>query len=496
MKIVGQFINNEIITKGKKLVAISNPATGDVTKEVVYAGVDAVEAAIAAAKAAFPAWSSTPVINRARILFKYKTLLEENSERIMRILTEEHGKTLEDARGEVIRGLEIIEFACGAPHLLKGIHSNCVGCEIDSFTMRQPLGVCVGITPFNFPAMVPLWMFPIALVAGNTFVLKPSEKDPSCPVLLAELLQQAGAPAGILNVVQGDKEVVDQLLTHKDVAAVSFVGSTPIAQYIYATATKHGKRCQALGGAKNHGIIMPDADMHVVCDAVIGGAFGSAGERCMALPIVVAVGEKTADELIKKLVEKVKAIKVGPGDQAGVEMGPLVTAEHLARVLQYVEVGVQEGAKLVVDGRNHKIKGYEKGYFMAPCIFDNVKPNMRIYKEEIFGPVLGIVRVPDFKTALQLVNSHEFANGVALFTRDGGTAREFANQAQVGMIGINLPIPVPVATHSFGGWRNSLFGDLHVYGPEGINFYTRLKNVMVRWPSLPVGPEFVFPTMK
>lgn len=496
MKIVGQFINNEVITKGKKLVAISNPATGDVTKEVAYAGVDMVEAAVAAAKTAFSAWSSTPVINRARILFKYKTLLEENSERIMRILTEEHGKTLEDARGEIIRGLEIIEFACGAPHLLKGIYSNCVGCEIDSFTMRQPLGVCVGITPFNFPAMVPLWMFPIALVAGNTFVLKPSEKDPSCPVLLAELLQQAGAPAGILNVVHGDKEVVNQLLTHKDVAAVSFVGSTPIAQYIYATATKHGKRCQALGGAKNHGIIMPDADMNVVCDAVIGGAFGSAGERCMALPIVVAVGEKTADELIKKLVEKVKAIKVGPGYQVGIEMGPLVTAEHLARVLQYVEVGVQEGAKLVVDGRNYKPKGYEKGHFMAPCIFDNVKPNMRIYKEEIFGPVLGVVRVPDFKTALQLVNSHEFANGVALFTRDGGTAREFANQAQVGMIGINLPIPVPVATHSFGGWRNSLFGDVHVYGPEGINFYTRLKNVMVRWPSLPAGPEFVFPTMK
>lgn len=496
MAIIGSYIDGQMVVDDAACFGnIYNPATGAIINQLAYAKNCTVEAAIASAKRAFPVWTNTPPLLRARVLAKFKVLIEENAEKIASLLTEEHGKTLDDSRGEVVRGLEVVEFACGAPHLLKGYFSECVGRDIDSYTMCQSLGVCVGITPFNFPAMVPLWMFPIAIAAGNTFVLKPSEKDPSCSILLAELLIQAGAPSGVLNVVQGGKEVVDQLLVHKDIAAVSFVGSTPIAHYIYQTATKNGKRCQALGGAKNHGVVMPDADLEVASSSIIGAAFGSAGERCMALPIVVAVGDQTADNLIEILATKTRAVRVGAGDQPNVDMGPLVTSEHLTNVLNYIDVGIKEGAQLVVDGRDLKPQGYEQGYFLAPCLFDHVVTSMRIYKEEIFGPVLGVVRVPDLKTALQIINDHEFGNGTVIFTRDGSIAREFVRQVQVGMVGVNVPLPVPVATHSFGGWKRSLFGDLHVYGPDGIKFYTKQKNVMVRWPSVPSGSEFLFPTV-
>ncbi|MCU0940061.1 MAG: CoA-acylating methylmalonate-semialdehyde dehydrogenase, partial [Burkholderiaceae bacterium] len=455
-----------------------------------------VDAAVQAAKAAFPAWAETPALRRARVMFKFKELLEANRDQLAAAITREHGKVFEDAKGEVTRGIEVVEFACGIPHLQKGEYSEQVSTGIDQFSLRQPLGVCAGITPFNFPCMVPMWMFPVALACGNTFILKPSERDPSPSLLLADLLKQAGLPDGVFNVVQGDKAAVDALLTHPDVAAVSFVGSTPIAEYIQNTGTAHGKRVQALGGAKNHMVVMPDADLDQAVDALIGSAYGSAGERCMAISVCVAVG-RIADDLVARLAQRAKQLKIGDGMDPASEMGPLVTAQHHAKVKGYVDIGVEEGAKLVVDGRALKVPGRDKGFFLGGCLFDQVQPSMRIYKEEIFGPVLSVVRVPDFAAAVQLVNDHEFGNGVALFTADGNTAREFTRRVKIGMVGINVPIPVPMAFYSFGGWKKSLFGDTHAYGMEGVRFYTRYKAVMQRWPgSIGKGAEFVMPTAK
>ena len=461
-----------------------------------FASAAEVGAAVAAAAAALPAWSATPPLQRARIMFKYKELVERHRDELAALVTAEHGKILEDARGSVTRGLEVVEFACGIPYLLKGDFTENVGRSIDSWSMRQPVGVCAGITPFNFPAMVPMWMFPMALACGNTFVLKPSEKDPSCPLRLAELAKEVGVPDGVLNVVNGDKEAVDALLTHPGVAAISFVGSTPVGEYIYRTGSAHGKRVQALCGAKNHMVVMPDADMDQATDALMGAGYGSAGERCMAISVAVAVG-KAGDILIDKLAPRVRKLKVGPGMDPESEMGPLVTREHLAKVRGYVDLGVKEGAKLVVDGRDLKLQGYESGYFLGGCLFDNVTPNMRIYKEEIFGPVLSIVRAPDFDSAIKLVNEHEFGNGTAIFTRDGDAARSFASDVKVGMVGVNVPIPVPVAYHSFGGWKRSLFGDRNAYGAEAVGFYTKIKTITARWPTgIRAGAEFVMPTMR
>src|SRR6266566_2331220 len=461
---------------------VYNPAIGEKSRRVAFAGAGEVDRAVRAAAAAFPAWAATLPLTRARILFKFRELLDREAGALARLITEEHGKVLSDAAGEVTRGSEVVEFACGIPHLLKGEFTEQVGRGIDSWSLRQPLGVCVGITPFNFPVMVPMWMFPVALACGNTFVLKPSERDPSAGFKIAELLTQAGLPQGVFNVVNGDKEAVDALLHHPDVAAVSFVGSTAIAQYIYATAAQSGKRVQALGGAKNHIMVMPDTDLDQATDALMGAAYGSAGERCMAVSVAVAVGG-VGDKLLDKLVPRVRALKVGPGTDPEAEMGPLVTGQHLAKVRSYVDLGVKEGAKLVVDGRGLKLQGYEDGFFLGGCLFDDVKPEMRIYQEEIFGPVLSVVRAPDFEDAVKLVNDHEYGNGVAIFTRDGDAAREFTNRIQIGMVGINVPIPVPMAFHSFGGWKRSLFGDTAVYGMEGVRFYTRLKTVTARWPA-------------
>ena len=476
---------------------VFNPATGEQSGEVNLASAAQVGEAIAAAKAAFPEWANTTPLRRARILNKFLRIAEDRSAELAAIITAEHGKVLSDAMGEVQRGLEVVEFATAAPTLLKTEFTENVGTRVDSYAMRQPLGVVAGITPFNFPAMVPMWMFPVALAAGNTFVLKPSERDPSASLLLAKWLEEAGLPKGVFNVVHGDKEAVDAILLSPDVQAVSFVGSTPIARYIYETGTRTGKRVQALGGAKNHMIIMPDADMDQAVDALMGAAYGSAGERCMAISVAVPVGEKTANTLIEKLVPKIRALKVGPGTDKDAEMGPLATKQHFEKVKGYIDAGVAEGAKLVVDGRGLKLQGYENGYFLGGSLFDNVKPTMKIYKEEIFGPVLSVVRSPDYATAAKMINDHEYGNGTAIFTRDGDAAREFAHQIQVGMVGINVPIPVPMAFHSFGGWKASLFGDHHMHGPEGLRFYTRLKTVTSRWPTgIRAGAEFVMPTMK
>ena len=453
-------------------------------------------AAVAAAKAAFPDWAATPPLVRARIMFKYKTLIEDNADELAALITAEHGKVLSDAAGSLTRGLEVVEFACGIPQLLKGEYTEQVGRGIDAWTMRQPVGVCAGITPFNFPAMVPMWMYPMAIACGNTFILKPSEKDPSCAMRLAELATEAGLPDGVLNVVNGDKEAVDAILAHPDIPAISFVGSTPIAQYIYTTGAANGKRVQALGGAKNHMVVMPDADMDQAADALMGAAYGSAGERCMAISVAVAVGD-AGGKLMERLIPKVEALKIGPGTDNEMDMGPLVTGAHLAKVKGYVDIGVNEGADLVVDGRDYSLQGYEDGFFMGGCLFDNVTADMQIYKEEIFGPVLSVVRTPDFDDAVQMINDHEFGNGVSIFTRDGDAAREFTSRIQVGMIGVNVPIPVPMAFHSFGGWKSSLFGDIHMHGPEGVRFYTRQKAVTSRWPTgVRAGAEFTMPTMK
>src|SRR5438067_4029593 len=475
---------------------VYNPATGERSRRVAFAGSGEVERAVKAAAGAVPGWAATPPLTRARILFKFRELLDREAGTLAQLITEEHGKVLSDAAGEVTRGTEVVEFACGIPHLLKGEFTEQVGRGIDSWSLRQPLGVCVGITPFNFPAMVPMWMFPVALACGNTFVLKPSERDPSAGFRIAELLLEAGLPPGVFNVVNGDKEAVDALLAHPGVAAVSFVGSTAIAEYIYTTAAAAGKRVQALGGAKNHMVVMPDADLDQATDALMGAAYGAAGERCMAVSVAVAVGG-VGDRLLDKLVPRVRALKIGPGTDPEAEMGPLVTKQHYDKVRSYIDLGVKEGAKLVVDGRGVKLQGYENGFFIGGSVFDDVKPEMRIYKEEIFGPVLSVMRADTFDEATKLASEHEYGNGVAIFTRDGDAAREFASRVQIGMVGVNVPIPVPMAFHSFGGWKRSMFGDMAMHGLEGVRFYTRLKTITARWPTdHRVGADFAIPTTK
>lgn len=474
---------------------VYNPASGEVQAKVAMATAAEVDAAVAAAASAFPEWAAQPALRRARVLFRFREIFERRLDEVAALLTSEHGKVFSDARGEATRGLEVVEFATGIPQLLKGEFTEQVGSGIDSWSMRQPLGVVAGITPFNFPAMVPMWMFPIALACGNTFVLKPSERDPSASLLLAEMLKEAGLPDGVFNVVHGDKVAVDALLAHPTVQAVSFVGSTPIAEYVYREGTKHGKRVQALGGAKNHMIVMPDADLDQAADALVGAAYGSAGERCMAISVAVTVGSATADALIGKLEERIGKLQVGDGMKEGSELGPLVTKTHLERVTGYVQLGTEEGAQLVVDGREHALAKGE-GFFLGACLFDHVKPEMRIYREEIFGPVLGVVRTNNFETALKLINEHEYGNGTSIFTRDGDTARDFAHRVQAGMVGVNVPIPVPMAFHSFGGWKRSLFGDHSVHGPEGVRFYTRLKTVTSRWPTgIRTGVDTSMPTL-
>ena len=476
---------------------VFNPATGEQIAELPLSSADEVGKAVAAAKAAAPEWGTTPPLKRARFMFKFKELLDRHSADLARAISREHGKTHDDALGEVARGIEVVEFACGIPHLLKGEYSRNVGPEIDSYSDRQPLGVVAGITPFNFPAMVPMWMYPVAIACGNTFILKPSERDPSAPMLAYELFREAGFPDGILNVVHGDKEAVDAILDHPDIKAVSFVGSTPIAHYVYSRGTEAGKRVQALGGAKNHMIVMPDADIDKAADALMGAGYGSAGERCMAVSVAVPVGEETANRLVETLIPKVRALKIGPATDPDAEMGPLVTEQHLNKVLGYIDKGIAEGAELAVDGRGFKLQGYENGYFVGGSLFDKVTPDMTIYKEEIFGPVLSVLRAQSFTEAVDLINKHEYGNGTAIFTRDGDAARSFADQIEVGMVGVNVPIPVPVAYHSFGGWKHSLFGDHSIYGPEGIRFYTRLKTVTTRWPAgIKEGASFSFPTME
>ncbi len=498
---IDHFINGRVAPgHSDRSQHVFNPATGAVTGKVALASSADVGAAVAAAQAAFPAWADTPPIRRARILFNFLELLNQRKDDLARLITAEHGKVFTDAQGEVTRGIDIVEFACGIPQLLKGDFTDQVSTGIDNWTLRQPLGVVAGITPFNFPVMVPMWMFPVAIAAGNTFVLKPSPIDPSPSLLMGELLREAGLPDGVFNVVQGDKEAVDALLVHPDVRAVSFVGSTPIANYIYETGAHHGKRVQALGGAKNHMVVMPDADIDQTVDALIGSAYGSAGERCMAISVAVLVGD-VADKVIPLLIERTKTLKVLNGSNLAAEMGPIVTRAAHDRITGYIDIGAKEGAKLLVDGRGFKGAaagdGCAEGFWMGGTLFDHVTPDMRIYKEEIFGPVLACVRAPDFGAALKLVNDHEFGNGVSCFTRDGNVAREFSRRVQVGMVGINVPIPVPMAWHGFGGWKRSLFGDMHAYGEEGVRFYTKQKSIMQRWPeSIGKGAEFVMPTSK
>ncbi len=493
----GHFVGGKHIsgTSGR-FSDVYDPAKGEIMARVALAAASEVDAAVESAKQAYLGWGSKPPLSRARVMFKYKDLLEQNLDRLAEMIGAEHGKTLGDAAGEVARGIEVVEFACGIPHLLKGEFSENVGTNVDCYSSRQPLGVCAGITPFNFPAMVPMWMFPIAIACGNSFILKPSERDPSVPLRLAELLLEAGAPEGVLNVVNGDKEAVDAILAHQDIAAVSFVGSTPIAEYVYRTGTAANKRVQALGGAKNHMLVLPDADMDQATDALMGAAYGSAGERCMAISVAVAVGT-AGDLLVEKLAPRIRGLKIGPFSDPEAQMGPLITKQAYERVKGYVDIGVKEGADLVVDGRELKLQGYENGFFLGGCLFDHVTPQMRIYKEEIFGPVLSVVRTQDYEQALDLVNAHEFGNGTAIFTRDGDAARDFASRAKIGMVGINVPIPVPLAFYSFGGWKRSLFGDHHMHGSEGVRFYTRMKTVTSRWPKgIRAGAEFVMPTLQ
>ncbi|AZT82545.1 CoA-acylating methylmalonate-semialdehyde dehydrogenase [Marinobacter sp. NP-4(2019)] len=498
MNTVGHLINGEINNESERRQPVFNPSTGEVSREVLLASRNTVEEAIAAAQAAFPEWRAIPPIKRARIMFRFKELLERNADRICKMIGEEHGKISHDAMGELQRGIENVEYACGAPELLKGEHSRNVGPNIDAWSEFQPLGVVAGITPFNFPAMVPLWMYPMALVCGNCFILKPSERDPSSTLFIAQLLQEAGLPNGVMNVVNGDKEAVDTLLEDKRVQAISFVGSTPIAEYIYSKASAHGKRCQALGGAKNHAIVMPDADMDNAVNQLVGAAFGSSGERCMALSVAVAVGDDAADTLVAKMTEAMKSLKVGVYSEASNDFGPLISREHQQKVVGYINSAEEQGATVVVDGRNPQVAGYEEGFFVDGTLIDNVTPDMVSYREEIFGPVLQVMRVQSMEAAMQLINDHEYGNGTCIFTRDGEAARYFTDHIQVGMVGINVPLPVPVAYHSFGGWKRSLFGDLHAYGPDGVRFYTRRKSITQRWPSAGVreGIEFSMPTMK
>jgi malonate-semialdehyde dehydrogenase (acetylating)/methylmalonate-semialdehyde dehydrogenase len=494
---IAHYIGGQVVLpQGTRFADVHNPAKGSIARRVALASKADVGKAVAAAQAAFPAWGNTSPLRRARILFKYLDLLNRHRDELAAIITAEHGKVFTDAQGEVTRGIEILEFATAIPELLKGDYTEQVSTDIDNWVMRQPLGVVAGITPFNFPVMVPMWMFPVAIACGNTFILKPSPTDPSASLLLARLLKEAGLPDGVFNVVQGDKEAVDALIEHPDVKAISFVGSTPIANYIYERGAHFGKRVQALGGAKNHMVVMPDADIDKAVDALVGAAYGSAGERCMAISVAVLVGD-AADKVMPKLIERTKTLKVKNGLELDAEMGPIVTRAALDRITGYIEKGVAGGAKLLVDGRGLKVPGFDQGFWLGGTLFDAVTPDMTIYKEEIFGPVLSCVRVPNFSEALELVNAHEFGNGVACFTSDGNIAREFARRVQVGMVGINVPIPVPMAWHGFGGWKRSLFGDTHAYGKEGVRFYTKQKSVMQRWPeSISKGAEFVMPTSK
>ncbi len=494
LEVVPHRIAGRAVTS-RETLPVYDPARGIVVREVAKAGAAEVRAAVDAASAAFPGWRATQPLKRARIMFRFKDLLERNADRIAALITEEHGKVLDDARGELARGIEVVEYACGAPELLKGEHSKDVGPGIDSWSEFQPLGVVAGITPFNFPAMVPMWMFPMALVCGNSFVLKPSEKDPGTAGLLATLLEEAGLPDGVFNVVNGDRVAVDALLAEPRVRAISFVGSTPVAEHIYRTGSANGKRVQALGGAKNHAIVMPDADLDNAVAALMGAAYGSCGERCMAISVVVCVGEKTADAVVSRLAGQVRELVIGSGTTPGVQMGPLVTREHRDKVQGYVDAGVGEGATLVCDGRDHRVRGHEQGFFLGGCLFDHVQPSMRIYREEIFGPVLCVVRVESLAAAMQLIDAHEFGNGTCIFTRDGATARWFTDNIQVGMVGVNVALPVPVAFHSFGGWKRSLFGPLAAYGPDAVRFYTQRKTVSQRWPGdAAERAHFAFPS--
>ena len=494
---IGHYVNGQTTAgAGDRFQDVFNPATGAVTGKVALATAGDVDAAVSAAKAAFPAWADTPPIRRARLMNKFLALLNAHKDDLARAITAEHGKVFTDARGEVERGIDIVEFACGMPQLLKGDFTDQVSTGIDNWTLRQPLGVVAGVTPFNFPIMVPMWMFPVAIAAGNTFVLKPSPTDPTPSLMVADLMKKAGFPDGVFNVVQGDKVAVDALLEHPDVQVISFVGSTPIANYIYETGARHGKRVQALGGAKNHMLVMPDADLDKAVDALIGAAYGSAGERCMAISVATLVGD-VADKIVPMLAERARALNIKNGIEMDAEMGPIVTGTARDRILGYIDKGVAEGADLVVDGRGHSVEGHENGFWLGGTLFDNVTPDMTIYKEEIFGPVLACVRVADFAEGVRLINEHEFGNGVSLFTRDGNAAREFGRQIQVGMVGINVPIPVPMAWHGFGGWKKSLFGDMHAYGEEGVRFYTKQKSIMQRWPeSISKGAEFSMPVAR
>ena len=494
---VGHLINGQTSPDGGRTQDVYNPSTGEVSKQVALASKATVEQAIAAAEAAYPAWRNTPAIKRARVMFKFKDLLEQNADKICALIGEEHGKISHDAAGELQRGIENVEYACCAPELLKGEHSKNVAPNIDSWSEFQPLGVVAGITPFNFPAMVPLWMYPMAIVCGNCFILKPSERDPSSTLFIAELLKQAGLPDGVMSVINGDKEAVDTLLTDERVKAVSFVGSTPIAEYIYSTASAHGKRCQALGGAKNHAIIMPDADMDNTVAQLLGAAFGSSGERCMALSVAVAVGDAAADQLVSKMSAAMKGLKIGPCHDADNDFGPVITRQHQQKVFGYIDSAEQDGAEIVVDGRNPTVVGHEDGFYVGGTLIDRVTPQMESYNAEIFGPVLQVVRVDTMQQAMDLIDAHEYGNGTCIFTRDGEAARYFSDHIQVGMVGINIPLPVPVAYHSFGGWKRSLFGDLHAYGPDGVRFYTKRKTITQRWPSAGVreGAQFSMPTM-
>jgi malonate-semialdehyde dehydrogenase (acetylating)/methylmalonate-semialdehyde dehydrogenase len=495
-EVVGHFINGRHIAGEGRSQDVYNPASGEVVRQVALAAKSTVEDAIASAEAAFPAWRDTPPIKRARIMFRFKELLEQHADEVVALISEEHGKVLNDAMGEFQRGVEVVEYACGAPELLKGEHSKNVGPAIDSWSEFQPLGVVAGITPFNFPAMVPMWMYPMALVCGNTFVLKPSERDPSAPMKIADLLKQAGLPDGVFNVVNGDKEAVDTLLEDPRVQAVSFVGSTPVAEYIYRTGTANGKRVQALGGAKNHAIVMPDADMDNTVSALMGAAYGSCGERCMAISVAVVVGDQTADTLVGKLQDELSGLKVGAGCDNSNDMGPLITRQHQQKVQGYIDQGVEEGAELVVDGRGLTVEGHESGFFLGGTLFDRVQAGMKIYQDEIFGPVLCVMRVENMQEAMDLIDAHEYGNGTCIFTRDGEAARYFTDNIKVGMVGVNVPLPVPVSYHSFGGWKRSLFGDLFAYGPDSVRFYTRRKTITQRWPSGGVREQakYTFPS--
>ena len=494
---IGHYINGEEVADDARTGAVTNPASGETIGQVAMANAAMVERAVAAAAAAFPAWRDTPPLKRARVMSRYKELLHKNAERVAAAITREHGKVIDDAMGEFSRGIEVVEYACAAPELLKGEHAKNVGPLIDSWSEHQPLGVVAGVTPFNFPALVPIWMFPMAIVCGNTFVLKPSEKNPSAPMILAELLREAGLPEGVFNVVNGDREAVDALLASPDVEAVSFVGSTPVAEYIYRTGAANGKRVQALGGAKNHAIVMPDADIENAVNALMGAAFGSCGERCMAISVAVCVGDDVADNVVGLLKDRIADLKVGPGDIADNDIGPLITRAHYDKVKGYVDLGVEEGAHLAVDGRTLSVAGGENGNFLGACLFDRVTPEMRIYKEEIFGPVLCVVRVGSQQEAMDLIDNHEYGNGTCIFTRDGEAARYFTDKIKIGMVGVNVPLPAPVAVHSFGGWKRSMFGDLYAHGPDSVRFYTRRKTVSQRWPAGGVreSADFAFPSM-